>query len=62
MEKLLKIAKEFLNENLFLNEVELSDGIGKVRVVRNSPVVWYYTQPYTYQYTIPGYNPNQPQP
>jgi len=49
MENLLKQAKKFLDENPSFNEVELSDGINRVRVVRNSPVVW-YSYPYTYQY------------
>ena len=41
MEKLLDYAKKFLEENPNLNEVELSDGIYSVTVVRISPVVLY---------------------
>ena len=61
MERLLETAKKFLSENLDLNEVELSDGINKVKVVRNAPNIWYYQpQPiwqYTYQPAGYGTNP-----
>ena len=46
MEKLLEQAKKFLDENLQFNEVELSDGINRVRVVRNCPMYWYPTVTY----------------
>ncbi len=51
MKKLLEQAKKFLEENPNLNEIELSDGINKIRIIRNSPVIWYY-QP-TPTYTTP---------
>lgn len=48
MDELLKKAKEFLEANWNLNEVELSDGINKVRVVRISYPHAYDAYPYTY--------------
>ncbi len=57
MEKLLEQAKKFLYENPYFNEVDLSDGINMIKVVRNSAVIWYYnnTEPYktTFYPTIP---------
>jgi hypothetical protein len=39
MDKLLEQAKKFLQENMNINEVELSDGFNKVRIVRNAPFI-----------------------
>jgi len=53
MEELLKVAKKFLEENPGINEVELTDSFrGKVKVVRNIPVVYgtyWYPGQWTYQ-------------
>ena len=52
MESLLEKAYKFLSEHPEINEVELSDGTNRVRVVRNAPVNQY---PYwTYTYTPPN--------
>lgn len=51
MEKLLEQAKKFLEVNLSINEVELTDNLGnKVRVVRISPCIYY-------NYPLAYYNP-----
>jgi len=49
MEELIKQAMKALQENPLVNEVELADGINKVRVVRNAPAI-YCTWPWTYTY------------
>ena len=49
MEEMLKKAIEALEANP-VNEVELTDGNVKVRVVKDSPVIWYYSPtPYQHQ-------------
>lgn len=55
MEELLRKAKEFLDTNWSVNEVELSDGFGnRVRLVRYTPVpTIFYPSQYQYQYTYP---------
>jgi hypothetical protein len=43
MDDMLKKAGEFLKENPYLNEVELTDATGiKVRVVRSTPIINYW--------------------
>jgi len=46
MDKLIEKAIKVLNENCLINEVELSDGVSKVRVVRNVANVTYWVHPY----------------
>lgn len=41
MESLLEKAYKFLSEHTDINEVELIDGINRVRVIRNAPVIKY---------------------
>mgnify|MGYP001574649299 CR=1 FL=1 len=48
MEEMIKKAHEILKDNP-VNEIELTDGDVKVRVVKNAPVVWYHS-PTPYQY------------
>ena len=51
MEKLLELAKEFLEKNQSFNEVELTDGMGnKVKLLRYSPVIYQYPYYPNYQY------------
>ncbi|MBE9570314.1 MAG: hypothetical protein IMF11_06800 [Proteobacteria bacterium] len=50
METLLRAAMKFLDENMGINEVELSDGINRVKVVRYAPTIQYYTTPPSYPY------------
>ena len=57
MESLLEQAKKFLEGNLFVNEIELTDCLGnKVRVVRNSPIIYPYN-PFAYHWQSPSINP-----
>ena len=52
MDKLIEQAVKVLTDNLGLNEIELSDGVNKVRVVRNASYITYGTiEPYTYKYS-----------
>lgn len=51
MDNLLEKAKEFLDKNFGYNEVELTDGTIKVRLVRYAPTIQYSYQP-------PSYSPN----
>ena len=56
MDNLMEKAKKFLDSNYDINEIELSDGISRVKLVRNLPVVQYYQPPNTlYQYHYPQY-------
>jgi hypothetical protein len=55
MDELIKKAVQIMQENLGINEVELSDAAGQVRLVRNVPAIWYYQAPWvpTYQFNKP---------
>ena len=58
MDNLMEKAKKFLDSNYDINEIELSDGVSRVRLMRNSPVMQYYQPqytPYQYQYHYPQY-------
>jgi len=46
MDELTKKAVEILEKNPWLNEVELSNASGRVRLVRNAPAIWYYQPPW----------------
>jgi len=46
MDKLIEKAIKVLNENYSVNEVELSDGVSRVRVVRNAAAMTCWTYPY----------------
>jgi hypothetical protein len=60
MDDMLKKAGEFLKENPYLNEVELTDTTGiKVRVVRSAPTINYWGA--TAQF-VPTYQPWWPNP
>jgi hypothetical protein len=57
MDDLLARAKKFLDDNPYLNEIELQDGFNnRVRVVRNAPVIWGWQ----WQPTYPYWTVNQP--
>jgi len=58
MEKLIEKAKEFLDRNYNINEIELADGVSSVRLVRNSPVIQYYQPQDTCCYHSPNYPRN----
>ena len=54
MDKLIEQAVKVLTDNFGFNEIEMSDGVNKVRVVRNAPCITYSTnEPYTYKYSTP---------
>jgi hypothetical protein len=59
MDELIRKAVQVMEENSWLNEVEVADASGRVRLVRSAPVIWYYQppwQPYwsaVYQYQSP---------
>lgn len=51
MDTLIEKAQKFMRENPTINEVELSDGTNKVRIIRNIPTIWCnYPYPYTITY------------
>jgi len=57
MDKLIEQAVKVLTDNIGFKEIELSDGVNKVRVVRNAPYITYGTnEPYTYKYSTYGTN------
>ena len=53
MDSLLEKAYKFLSEHTEINEVELTDGTIKVRVVRNAPIITYpsWTTPWQHPQT-----------
>ena len=57
MEELIKTAIKAMQEGMGFNEIELSDGVNKVRLVRFTPAP-YITYPLTYTYQNP-YQPYQ---
>ena len=53
MNELLERAREFLDKNLGYNEVELTDGSLKVRLVRYTTAnQYYYAHPYTVEWQV----------
>lgn len=56
MDSLIEKAREFLAKHFDINEIELSDGVNRVRLIRNSPSIMYYQPQDTCQWHHPRYH------